>query len=339
MVIISQLQNQTRPLIPSAANAADISKAMRKKNGIIRNGITATYATHAMRVSQQRRSYIKTCTLRNWIEETGWRDFLVAVKGSIEKNKASTFYCNVCRKNFEEEVTLSKHLKGKHKHTYCCVCKTHFASPAKKQKHVMSSLSAKPGTFFCDHCDPKIRFGSEKELCDHLWLEHMACGPCGQVFETAELKKKHDAEAHNSTVRPIKVRDTEKQYDNQPITEIDDFFTWFEVAYWYKMPQALALRWEPEAISVQRLVEFCSNPARRWGHAPDMGPYRGVDFKRIIEDNDLLRTNPLSNDKCDIAYLILCQIVDDLGIREEFDVREESSRYWDSVPHQPGWSR
>ncbi|KAI1061106.1 hypothetical protein LB506_011764 [Fusarium annulatum] len=87
----------------------------------------------------------------------------------------------------------------------------------------MSNLSAKPGTFFCDHCDPKVRFESEKELCDHLWLDHIACGHCGQVFETFELKKQHDAEAHNrcavcyrffvssaelkqfpSTVRPIK---------------------------------------------------------------------------------------------------------------------------------------
>jgi hypothetical protein len=25
----------------------------------------------------------------------------------------------------------------------------------------------------------------------------MVCGPCGQVFETAELKKKHDVKAHN----------------------------------------------------------------------------------------------------------------------------------------------
>ncbi|KLO81054.1 uncharacterized protein LW93_4625 [Fusarium fujikuroi] len=61
----------------------------------------------------------------------------------------------------------------------------------------MSNLSAKPGTFFCDHCDPKVRFSSEKELCDHLWLDHMACGHCGRVFETFELKKQHDTEAHN----------------------------------------------------------------------------------------------------------------------------------------------
>lgn len=112
-----------------------------------------------------------------------------------------------------------------------------------------------------------------------------------------------------------------------------------EVTYCYKIPQVLALRWEPDAISVQKLVEFCGNPGRRWGLAPEMSPYRGVDFKRMMEDNDLLQTNPLSNDKCDIAYLILCQIVDDLGIRDEFDATEEESRHWNSVPHQPGWSR
>jgi hypothetical protein len=99
------------------------------------------------------------------------------------------------------------------------------------------------------------------------------------------------------------------------------------------------LRWEPDAISVQKLVDFCTKPGRHWGHVPDMIPYRGVDFKRIIEENDLLQTNPLSNDRCDIAYLILCQIVDDLGTREECDAKEEESRYWNSVPHQPGWSR
>ncbi|KAF5604872.1 NUDIX domain-containing protein [Fusarium pseudocircinatum] len=139
----------------------------------------------------------RACTLRNWIEETGWSDFLIALKEFIEENKASALYCPVCRKSFETEVKLSKHLRTKHEHTYCCACKTHFASPAKKQKHVMSGLPVKSGTFLCDHCDPKVRFGSEKELCDHLWLDHMACGPCGQVFKTAALKKKHDAEAHN----------------------------------------------------------------------------------------------------------------------------------------------
>ncbi|KAG5787412.1 hypothetical protein H9Q69_013519 [Fusarium xylarioides] len=129
------------------------------------------------------------------------------------------------------------------------------------------------------------------------------------------------------------------ELERNPITEIDEFFAWFEVAYWYKMPQALAMRWEPDAISVQKLVEFCSNPRRRWGLAPEMGSYRGMDFKRMIEDNNLLQTNPLNNDRCDIAYLLLCQIMDDLGIREEFDAKEEESRYWDSVPHHPGWSR
>ncbi|KAF4956024.1 hypothetical protein FGADI_4197 [Fusarium gaditjirri] len=138
----------------------------------------------------------RTCTLRNWIEETGLRDLLVALKVSIEENKASTFSCNVCRKSFDKEVALEMHQREKHEHV-CRACKTYFASAAKKQKHVMSGLSVKPGTFFCDHCDPNVRFGSEKELCDHLWLDHMACGPCGQMFETTELKKQHDAEAHN----------------------------------------------------------------------------------------------------------------------------------------------
>ncbi|KAG5755453.1 hypothetical protein H9Q72_008013 [Fusarium xylarioides] len=151
----------------------------------------------------------------------------------------------------------------------------------------------------------------------------------------SELERNVETAKQEEKIR----RMTEEQYDNQPITEIDEFFAWFEVAYWYKMPQALAMRWEPDAISVQKLVEFCSNPRRRWGLAPEMGSYRGMDFKRMIEDNNLLQTNPLNNDRCDIAYLLLCQIMDDLGIREEFDAKEEESRYWDSVPHHPGWSR
>ncbi|KAH7180475.1 hypothetical protein DER46DRAFT_567103 [Fusarium sp. MPI-SDFR-AT-0072] len=130
--------------------------------------------------------------------ETGLRDLLAALKGPIEENEALTFRCNVCRKNFVKEVALTMHQRDKHEHTYCCACETYFANPAKKQKHVMSGISVKPGTYFCDHCDPKVLLGSEKELCDHLWLEHMACGPCGQVFETVQLKKQHDAEAHNS---------------------------------------------------------------------------------------------------------------------------------------------
>ncbi|KAF5563825.1 zinc finger protein [Fusarium napiforme] len=142
----------------------------------------------------------RKCTLRNWIEETGWIDFLVALKRSITEKKPSTFQCNVCRKKFDQEVALGMHQREKHDNTYCCACETYFANPAKKQKHIISisgTTSGKPGTFFCDLCDPKVRLGTEKELCDHLWLDHMVCGPCGQVFETAELKKKHDAKAHN----------------------------------------------------------------------------------------------------------------------------------------------
>ncbi|EWG36125.1 hypothetical protein FVEG_00275 [Fusarium verticillioides 7600] len=120
---------------------------------------------------------------------------------TCDKNgeKASTFQCNVCRKKFDQEVALGMHRREKHDNTYCCACETYFANPAKKQKHIISisGTSGKPGTFFCDFCDPKVRLGTEKELCGHLWLDHMVCGPCGQMFETAELKKKHDAKAHN----------------------------------------------------------------------------------------------------------------------------------------------
>ncbi|KAF5609080.1 zinc finger protein [Fusarium subglutinans] len=141
----------------------------------------------------------RSCTLRNWIEETGWIDFLVTLKGSIQGKKPLTSQCNVCRKKFDQEVALSMHQRDKHQNTYCCACETYFANPAKKQKHIISisGLSGKPGQFFCDLCDPKVRLGSEKELCEHLWLDHTACGPCGQLFETLELKKKHDAAAHN----------------------------------------------------------------------------------------------------------------------------------------------
>ncbi|KAF5690206.1 zinc finger BTB domain-containing protein [Fusarium denticulatum] len=141
----------------------------------------------------------RVCTLRNWIEETGWIDFLVALKGSMEGQKPSSFQCNVCRNKFDQEVALSMHQIDKHRNMYCCACETYFANPAKKQKHIISisGTSGKPGTFFCDLCDPKVRLGTEKELCDHLWLDHMVCGPCGQVFETVELRKKHDAKVHN----------------------------------------------------------------------------------------------------------------------------------------------
>ncbi|KAF5984972.1 zinc finger protein [Fusarium coicis] len=142
---------------------------------------------------------MRKCTLRNWIEETGWIDFLVALKRSIAEKKPSTFQCNVCRKKFDQEVALGMHQREKHDNTYCCACETYFANPPKKQKHIISisGTSGKPGAFFCDLCDPKVRLGTEKELFDHLWLDHMVRGPCGQVFETAELKKKHDAKAHN----------------------------------------------------------------------------------------------------------------------------------------------
>ncbi|KAH7269250.1 uncharacterized protein BKA55DRAFT_682340 [Fusarium redolens] len=138
----------------------------------------------------------RACALRDWIEETGLKDLLIALKEPIEKRKTSTFKCNVCRKNFAKHSALLQHQRDKHQHTYCCVCKTNFGNAAAKQKHVISGTPVKPGTYLCDHCDPKVPFGTEKELCDHLWLEHMACGPCGRTFKSVEHRKQHDAELH-----------------------------------------------------------------------------------------------------------------------------------------------
>ncbi|TVY70469.1 Zinc finger and BTB domain-containing protein 17 [Fusarium oxysporum f. sp. cubense] len=139
----------------------------------------------------------RACALRDWIEETGLKDLLIALKEPIEKRKASTFRCNVCHRNFGKAAALIQHQRDKHERTYCCACKTNFGSPAKKQQHVMSGISLKPGMYICDHCDPKVPFGTEKEFCDHLWLEHVACGPCGRTFKSVELRKQHDAELHH----------------------------------------------------------------------------------------------------------------------------------------------
>ncbi|KAF5662411.1 zinc finger BTB domain-containing protein [Fusarium circinatum] len=139
----------------------------------------------------------RACALRDWIEETGLEDLMVALMEAVEKKKSSTFQCNICQKNFGSTSALLNHQRDKHQRTYCWACKTNFASPAKKQKHVMSGTSAQSGTFICNYCDPEVPFGIEKELCDHVWLEHMACGPCGRKFATVELRKQHDAELHH----------------------------------------------------------------------------------------------------------------------------------------------
>ncbi|KAI1047309.1 hypothetical protein LB505_008055 [Fusarium chuoi] len=140
----------------------------------------------------------RACALRDWTEETGLLDLLKALYEAAEKKKVSQeFRCKVCHRNFGKAIALMQHSRDKHERTYCCACKTNLGSPEKKQKHVMSGISVKPGTYICDHCDPKVPFGTEKELCDHLWLEHMACGPCGRTFKSAELRKQHDAELHN----------------------------------------------------------------------------------------------------------------------------------------------
>ncbi|KLO81055.1 uncharacterized protein LW93_4626 [Fusarium fujikuroi] len=52
--------NTAPPPIPFAANAADTSKAMQKKSDTTPNGITATYVSHATKVSQQSQSYSNT---------------------------------------------------------------------------------------------------------------------------------------------------------------------------------------------------------------------------------------------------------------------------------------
>ncbi|KAF5628803.1 zinc finger protein [Fusarium sp. NRRL 52700] len=139
----------------------------------------------------------RACALRDWIEETGLDDLLSALMETVEKKKSSTFHCNICQKNFGSTSARMNHQRDKHQRTYCWACKTNFASPEKKQRHIMSGTSAKSRTFLCDYCDPKVPFGIEKELCDHVWLEHKACGPCGRVFTTVELRKQHDAELHH----------------------------------------------------------------------------------------------------------------------------------------------
>ncbi|KAF5646593.1 zinc finger and BTB domain protein [Fusarium sp. NRRL 25303] len=139
----------------------------------------------------------RSCALRDWINETGLLDLLTALHEAIEKKKSSTFQCNICRKAFGKESAMMQHQRDKHERTYCWACQTNFGSPEKKQKHVMTGTSAKSGTFICNSCDPKVPFGIEKEYCDHMWLEHLTCGPCGRVFVSAELRKQHDAELHH----------------------------------------------------------------------------------------------------------------------------------------------
>lgn len=139
----------------------------------------------------------RSCALRDWIKETGLLDLLTALHEAIEKKKSSTFQCNICRKAFGKESAMMQHQRDKHERTYCWACQTNFGSPEKKQKHVMTSTSAKSGTFICNSCDPKVPFGIEKEYCDHMWLKHLTCGPCGRVFVSAELRKQHDAELHH----------------------------------------------------------------------------------------------------------------------------------------------
>ncbi|KAG5820148.1 hypothetical protein H9Q74_000702 [Fusarium xylarioides] len=139
----------------------------------------------------------RSCALRDWITETGLLDLLTALHEAIEKKKPSTFQCNICKKNFGKESAVMQHQRDKHERTYCWSCQTNFSSPEKKQKHVMNGTSGKYGTFICNCCDPKVPFGKESEYCDHMWLEHKTCGPCGRAFASAELRKQHDAELHH----------------------------------------------------------------------------------------------------------------------------------------------
>ncbi|EMT61146.1 Zinc finger and BTB domain-containing protein 17 [Fusarium odoratissimum] len=123
-----------------------------------------------------------------------------------EAKAAYNPHCSECRRSFQSSADIERHTSKWHYNFICYACdegfpsesqlhRTNFGSPAKKQKHVISGISLKPGMYICDHCDPKVPFGTEKEFCDHLWLEHVACGPCGRTFKS--LRKQHDAELHH----------------------------------------------------------------------------------------------------------------------------------------------
>ncbi|KAM0347384.1 hypothetical protein ACHAPU_004904 [Fusarium lateritium] len=123
----------------------------------------------------------------------------------------------------------------------------------------------------------------------------------------------------------------EIQYNRDLIKTEDDFVNWFDVTYWHKMTNNLALRWEPNGISVRRLVQFCATPGYQLGLTKEPKAYPGSHFKRLIEEKNLLQTDAGSDDRCDIAHLIFLEILDGLGKRGDFETMEENKRYFSSA--------
>ncbi|KAF4995416.1 hypothetical protein FGRMN_5200 [Fusarium graminum] len=131
----------------------------------------------------------------------------------------------------------------------------------------------------------------------------------------------------------------EDQYDRMLIKTEDDFVSWFDVTYWHKMPNTLALRWEPNAISVLRLVQFCTTPGYQLGLTKELKAYPGSHYKRLVEEKNLLQTDAGSDDKCDIANLLFLEILDSLGKRRDFETMEENRSWFQSANLSTGLSK
>ncbi|KAL4730833.1 hypothetical protein ACLX1H_002875 [Fusarium chlamydosporum] len=78
----------------------------------------------------------RSCTLRNWIEETKVKELLIALEGPVEREKDRWPQRTSCNKSFSKNHALEQHLVASHLHTYCSTCKIRFERVDQKESHV-----------------------------------------------------------------------------------------------------------------------------------------------------------------------------------------------------------
>lgn len=106
----------------------------------------------------------RSCTLRNWIEETKVKELLIALEGPVEREKDGWPQCTSCNKSFSKAHALEQHLVASHLHTYCSTCKIRFERADQKESHVAQYHPSRSAAMVGEHAPTTNRAISTEQM-------------------------------------------------------------------------------------------------------------------------------------------------------------------------------
>ena len=143
------------------------------------------------------------------------------------------YICNVCKKKFNAERTLKRHVKSIHEkqtkeELQCKECDKKFTRHDNLERHLqevhrISTLNInfirelKTNLFNCNYCDSS--FGRKQTLNDHILSSHetldsdsLQCALCSKIFVNVRNKNRHVSTIHRNVGQEYECKYCEKKF-------------------------------------------------------------------------------------------------------------------------------